>query len=70
MGEDHDVKAAKTILRAGLGKITCTCVERTSTPVERALDSAVKRRDRADSESYLAIEGNWKPYPQASARMR
>ena len=42
--EDRDVKAAKTILLAGLGEITCTCVERTSTPVERASDSVVKRR--------------------------
>ena len=42
--EDRDVKAAKTILLAGLGQITCTCVERTSTPVERASDSVVKRR--------------------------
>ena len=42
--EDRDVKAAKTILLAGLGKITCTCVERTSTPVKRASDSAAKRR--------------------------
>ena len=42
--EDRDVKSAKTILLAGLGKITCTCVERTSTPVERASDSVVKRR--------------------------
>ena len=42
--EDRDVKSAKTILLAGLGEITCTCVERTSTPVERASDSAAKRR--------------------------
>ena len=42
--EDRDVKSAKTILLAGLGKITCTCVEHTSTPVERASDSVVKRR--------------------------
>ena len=42
--EDRDVKSAKTILLAGLGEITCTCVERTSTPVERASDSVVKRR--------------------------
>ena len=42
--EDRDVKSAKTILLAGLGKITCTCVERTSTPVERASDSAVERQ--------------------------
>ena len=36
----------------------------------RERQTLLSKGDRADSKSYLTIEGNWKPHPQASARMR
>ena len=67
--EDRDVKSAKTILLAGLGKITCTCVERTSTPVERASDSVVKRR-QSRLEKLSNDRKKLEASPLANARMR
>ena len=67
--EDRDVKSAKTILLAGLGKITCTCVEHTSTPVERASDSVVKRR-QSRLEKLSNYRKKLETSPLANARMR
>ena len=67
--EDRDVKSAKTILLAGLGEITCTCVERTSTPVERASDSVVKRR-QSRLEKLSNDRKKLEASPLANARMR
>ena len=67
--EDRDVKSAKTILLAGLGKITCTCVEHTSTPVERASDSVVKRR-QSRLEKLSNDRKKLEASPLANARMR
>jgi len=67
--EDRDVESAKTILLAGLGKITCTCVGRTSTPVERASDSAAKRR-QSRLEKLSNDRKKLEASPLANARMR